>query len=295
MSHAAAQPTAQLIDGKAAAKKLCAELAQKLPQLTAQGIVPHIAFIRVGDDAASLSYVRSKQRLAAKLGLKSSEHTLPATTNAETLAALIAQLNANPDIHGILLQLPLPETLHAAAFLALIDPAKDVDGFHPLNVGLLAQATPAFVPCTPQGCMRLLHSLPIKLAGLRALVLGRSAIVGRPMAQLLLQANCTVTIAHSASRNLPDLCANADIVVAAIGRPHFIDGAWLKAGAIALDVGLTRHNNQLCGDIEPVSAAGKAAFLTPVPGGVGPMTVACLMHNVMLAASRQHSLPQDMP
>lgn len=283
--------TATIIDGRAVAERLRKRIATRTAELARQGLVPGLAVVLVGDDPASQIYVGSKTKQAAAAGLKHFDHRLPAATSTAALIALVEKLNAQPDVHGILVQLPLPAAVDSAAVLAAIDPAKDVDGFHVINAGRLALGQEATVPCTPLGCLSLIREVTQDLAGKRALVVGRSNIVGKPMAQLLLQNDCTVTIAHSRTRDLPQLCREAEILVAAIGRPNAIAGDWIRAGAIVIDVGINRvtgadGKNKLVGDVDYQAALANAAAITPVPGGVGPMTIACLLLNTVNAAIR---------
>ncbi|HUZ67920.1 MAG TPA: bifunctional methylenetetrahydrofolate dehydrogenase/methenyltetrahydrofolate cyclohydrolase FolD [Beijerinckiaceae bacterium] len=294
---------ALVLDGKAIAARVTARVAAEAAELTAQGARPGLAVVLVGEDAASQVYVRSKGRTAESCGFHSVQHTLPANTSEAELLSLIARLNADREIHGILVQLPLPAHIDSTRVLESVLPGKDVDGFHPVNAGLLAigDAARAFVPCTPAGSMILLHeaakALDLKLSGMNALVVGRSNIVGKPMARLLLNENCTVTVAHSRSRDLPDLVSRAEILIAAIGRPEMIPGAWIRTGALVIDVGINRiagegldangkQRTRLVGDVGFAEAVKKAAAITPVPGGVGPMTIAMLMANTALAARR---------
>ncbi len=277
--------TAAIIDGKACAAALLAEVAARVDIGKARGITPCLAVVLVGDDPASQVYVRSKEKRASEVGIAARDHRLPASTTTADLLALVADLNADPAVHGILVQLPLPAGVDSDAVLLAIDPAKDVDGFHPDNLGRLVLGRPRFVACTPQGCMRLLAAAGVDVAGRRALVVGRSTIVGKPMAQLLVHAHATVTIAHSRTRDLPAEVAMADVVIAAIGRAEHIRGAWLKPGAVVIDVGMNRRpDGRLVGDVEYSAAAERASAITPVPGGVGPMTIACLLSNVVDAA-----------
>jgi methylenetetrahydrofolate dehydrogenase (NADP+)/methenyltetrahydrofolate cyclohydrolase len=280
--------TARVIDGAACAKKLRAKLAEQIKE---KRITPGLAVVLVGENPASQVYVRNKSRAAEEIGMKSWTHALPAETTQAQLLAQIALLNNDPAVHGILVQLPLPKQINTQAIIAFVDPGKDVDGFHPVNAGKLSLGLPAFVPCTPQGCMILLREALGDLAGKKALVLGRSNIVGKPAAQLLLQANCTVTIAHSRTRNLPDECRAADILIAAIGKPEFVRGDWVKEGAAVIDVGINRIDDpanpgktRLVGDVAFAEASKRAGAITPVPGGVGPMTIACLLQNTLQAA-----------
>jgi methylenetetrahydrofolate dehydrogenase (NADP+)/methenyltetrahydrofolate cyclohydrolase len=282
--------TATIIDGRAAAERLRERIAARTAQLAQQGLVPGLAVVLVGDDPASQVYVGSKTKQAAAAGIKHFDHRLPATTNTAQLIELVQQLNARPDVHGILVQLPLPSGVDSAVVLGAIDPDKDVDGFHAVNAGRLALGQPATVPCTPLGCLILIREVVPSLAGKRALVVGRSNIVGKPMAQLLLQNDCTVTIAHSRTRDLPQLCREAEILVAAIGRPKAIAGDWVRPGAVVIDVGINRTTvdgkNKLVGDVDYEGALAHAGAITPVPGGVGPMTIACLLMNTVNAAIR---------
>ena len=288
--------TATLIDGKNFAARLRIGIAAQAAQLKAEhGVIPGLAVVLVGEDLASRIYVRNKGRQAREVGINSFEHHLPATTCQTELLAHIARLNQDPAVNGILVQLPLPSQINPNAVIEAIAVSKDVDGFHPLNTGLLAVGGVAMVPCTPLGCMMLLKDRLPNLAGLRALVLGRSNIVGKPMAALLLRENCTVTQAHSRTRNLADECRRADIVVAAIGQPEMVKGDWLQPGATVIDVGINRlptpdGKGRLVGDVEFASAIQVAGAITPVPGGVGPMTIACLLLNTLTAACRQHGI-----
>jgi len=282
---------AQPISGTAYAERLRAEVAAGVSELKAAcGVVPGLAVVLVGEDPASQVYVRNKVKQTEAVGMVSSHYVLPADTTESALLSLIAQLNADPAVHGILVQLPLPRAIDSKAVIEAIDPAKDVDGFHTRNVGLLWTEGEGFVPCTPLGCMHLLRSVRTDLAGLHAVVVGRSNIVGRPMAALLLNASCTVTIAHSKTRDLPALCRTADILVAAVGRPQMIRGDWVKPGAIVLDVGINRVEvdglSRLVGDVQYDEASAVASAITPVPGGPGPMTIACLPANTLDAARR---------
>ncbi len=255
---------------------------------------PGLAVVLVGDDPASKVYVANKARQTVLAGMKSFEHRLPADTRQEDLLSLVRQLNADPAVHGILVQLPLPKHLDADAVIAAIDPDKDVDGLTVTNAGRLAAGLPGLVPCTPLGCLLLLRDGVADLTGLHAVVIGRSNLVGKPIAQLLLQQNCTVTIAHSRTRDLPALCRTADILIAAVGRPELVRGDWVKPGAIVIDVGINRvpvatGKTRLVGDVAFAEAAEIAGRITPVPGGVGPMTIACLLRNTLTAAQRMQS------
>jgi methylenetetrahydrofolate dehydrogenase (NADP+)/methenyltetrahydrofolate cyclohydrolase len=289
--------TAEIIDGKAFAARVRGMVAQGVADLKAQGITPGLAVVLVGEDPASQVYVRSKGRMTVEVGMNSYEHRLPAETPEAELLALVARLNSDPAVHGILVQLPLPKQIDEASVLAAIDPAKDVDGFHISNVGLLATGQKAMVPCTPLGSLMLLRDHLGSLAGLEAVVIGRSNIVGKPMAQLLLRDSCTVTVAHSRTRDLPGVVRRADIVVAAVGRPEMVKGDWLKPGAVVIDVGINRvpgegGKDRLVGDVEFEGAARVAGAITPVPGGVGPMTIACLLANTLTACCRANGLPE---
>ena len=277
--------TARLIDGKAVAAALRAALATRVAALPFR---PGLAVILVGDNPASTVYVRNKDRAAAAAGLSAHTIRLPATTPEAALLAEIARLNADPAIDGILVQLPLPPQIATQRVLAAIDPAKDVDGFHPLNVGALAAGQPGLVPCTPLGVMRLLAASDVAPRGARAVVLGRSAIVGRPMAALLLAADATVTVAHSRTRDLPGECRRAEILIAAVGQAGLVRGDWIAPGATVIDVGINRGaDGKLTGDVDFAAAVEVAGAITPVPGGVGPMTIACLLENTLTAALRR--------
>ena len=280
--------TASIIDGKAVAATLRSQVAEGVATFQAQtGRAPGLAVVLVGEDAASSVYVRSKGKATVAAGMISVEHRLPADAEQAALMALVAALNADPAIDGILVQLPLPSHMDAQAVISAIDPNKDVDGFHPANAGRLATGLPALVPCTPLGCLMLLRSVHPSLSGLDAVVVGRSNIVGKPMAQLLLGESCTVTIAHSRTRDLPARLRAADIVVAAVGIPQMIQGDWIKPGATVIDVGINRTEAGLVGDVDFASAVEIAGAITPVPGGVGPMTIACLLRNTLEAACRR--------
>lgn len=283
--------TAALIDGRAVAERLRQRVAQRTAELAAQGLTPGLAVVLVGDDPASQVYVASKTKQATEAGIRHFDYRLPASATTPELIALVHELNARDDVHGILVQLPLPRDVNSSAVLGAVDPAKDVDGFHAVNVGRLALGEDAIAPCTPLGCLMLIREVTHDLAGKRALVIGRSNIVGKPMAQLLLQNDCTVTIAHSRTRDLPQLCQESHIVVAAIGRPKAVAGEWIRPGAIVIDVGMNRIDvgggkTKLVGDVDFESAATRADAITPVPGGVGPMTIACLLMNTVNAAMR---------
>lgn len=286
--------TTTLLDGKAAASRLKAALTDKISLLKNKGNQIGLAVVLVGADPASDVYVRSKGKQTVEVGMASFEHRLPAETTQAELLALVERLNRDDAVDGILVQLPLPKQIDPEAILRAIDPAKDVDGFHPVNVGLVATGGPGIVPCTPLGSMMLIKSVQSDLSGAHAVVVGRSNIVGKPMAQLLLQQNCTVTLAHSRSHDLPRLAREADILVAAVGRPEIIRGSWIKPGAIVIDVGINRITDggrtRLVGDVAFEEAAAVARALTPVPGGVGPMTIACLLHNTLHAAVARRGL-----
>ena len=291
-----ADTAAKLVDGKVYAERLRAQVAGEVAELRANhGLQPGLAVVLVGDDPASEIYVRPKGEHSLAVGMHSVTHRLPADTSQHDLLRLVAELNVDPLIHGILVQLPLPKPLDERAVLAAINPDKDVDGLHVVNAGRLAIGQPALTPCTPLGCMILLRETVGDLAGLRAVVVGRSVLVGRPIAQLLLQADCTVTIAHSRTRDLPGLCRTADIAVVAIGKPEFVRGDWIKPGAAVIDVGINRlpadnGKSRLVGDVAFAEALKVAGHLSPVPGGVGPMTVACLMYNTLQEARRAAGL-----
>jgi methylenetetrahydrofolate dehydrogenase (NADP+) / methenyltetrahydrofolate cyclohydrolase len=293
--------TATRIDGKAFAATVRGKVAKGVAALnTAHGITPGLAVVLVGEDPASQVYVRNKGLQTVEAGMASFEHKLDVETPEADLLALVAQLNADPAVHGILVQLPLPKHIDEAKVLSAIDPAKDVDGFHVLNVGLLGTGQKAMVPCTPLGCLMMLRDHLGDLSGLNAVVVGRSNIVGKPMAQLLLGDSCTVTIAHSRTRDLAEVCRRADILVAAVGRPEMIPGDWIKPGATVIDVGINRipapekgeGKTRLVGDVAYDSAVQVAGAITPVPGGVGPMTIACLLANTLTACCRANGLPE---
>lgn len=285
-----------LIDGKAFSANVRQRVAAHVEKLKEKGITPGLAVVLVGEDPASEVYVRNKGIQTREAGMNSYEHKLPADTTQETLLAVVEQLNADDAVHGILVQLPLPDHLDSEAVLNAIDPAKDVDGFHILNVGLLATGQKSMVPCTPLGCLMMLRDRLGDLSGLNAVIVGRSNIVGKPMAQLLLRDSCTVTIAHSRTRDLAEVCRGADILVAAVGRPRMIPGSWIKPGATVIDVGINRiqegGKTRLVGDVDFDAAQPVAAAITPVPGGVGPMTIACLLANTLTACCRAAGLPE---
>jgi methylenetetrahydrofolate dehydrogenase (NADP+)/methenyltetrahydrofolate cyclohydrolase len=289
---------ARIIDGKGFALDLRTRIAAQVAALKeSQGLEPGLAVVLVGDDPASQVYVRNKGQATLAAGMRSFEHKLPDTVDQATLVALVERLNRDPAVNGILVQLPLPRQIDPAAVIATIDPAKDVDGFHVENAGRLALGLPGLVPCTPLGCMMLLRDTVGDLKGARALVLGRSAIVGKPMASLLLAADCTVTVAHSRTQDLAGECRRADILVAAVGRPEMVRGDWIKPGATIIDVGINRvagaveGKTRLVGDVAFAEAAEVAGAITPVPGGVGPMTIACLLLNTLTATRRQNGIP----
>ncbi|HVI04474.1 MAG TPA: bifunctional methylenetetrahydrofolate dehydrogenase/methenyltetrahydrofolate cyclohydrolase FolD [Sphingomicrobium sp.] len=288
--------TARRIDGKAAAQAIRERVGAFVPEFERlTGRAPGLATVLVGEDPASAVYVRSKNRATAEAAMVSFAYNLPDTTSEEQLLQLVTDLNANERVDGILVQLPLPPQINAPRVIETLDPAKDVDGFHPLNAGLLATGLPALVPCTPYGCLHLLKGELESLSGLNAVVVGRSNIVGKPMAQLLLGENATVTIAHSRTRDLANVVRQADIVVAAVGRAAMIRGDWIKAGAVVIDVGINRvatddGKGRLVGDVAYDEAAEVASAITPVPGGVGPMTIAMLMRNTLVAAHRRADL-----
>jgi len=276
---------ARIIDGKATAAALRAEIGREVAAIkAARGIVPGLHVVLVGEDPASKVYVASKEKLAVEIGMNSVAHRLPADTTEAQLLAKLAELNADDSVDGILVQLPLPKHIDTGRIIDAIDPAKDVDGLHPINAGLLAGGKNGLVPCTPLGSMLLLKQALPSLSGLDAVVIGRSELVGRPVAQLLLQADCTVTIAHSRTRDLPAVVKRADIVIAAVGRPRMVKGDWIKPGATVIDVGINRlPDGKLTGDVDFAEAVKVAGAITPVPGGVGPMTIACLLKNTLTA------------
>lgn len=290
--------SAIIIDGKAIAQDLRAKIAAAAADLkTKHGLVPGLAVVLAGNDPASEVYVRSKSKAVIDGGMRSFDHKLPADVTQDQLMRLVAQLNADDSVHGILVQLPLPKQIDAAAVLNAIDPAKDVDGFHPVNVGRLSTGLPALVPCTPVGSVRLAKSVRGSLAGLEAVVLGRSNIVGKPLAQLLLAENATVTIAHSKTRDLADVCRRADLLFAAVGQPEMVRGNWIKPGSTVIDVGINRvpgdaGKTKLVGDVAFNEAKEIAGAISPVPGGVGPMTIACVILNTLRAACMSKGLPE---
>ncbi|HZH53921.1 MAG TPA: bifunctional methylenetetrahydrofolate dehydrogenase/methenyltetrahydrofolate cyclohydrolase FolD [Microvirga sp.] len=291
--------SATIIDGKAYAAGLRARIAGAVEGMARQGVTPGLAVVIVGEDPASQIYVKNKARQTVEVGMRSFEHVLPTSTSEAELLALVAQLNADSAVDGILVQLPLPKQIDAQKVIEAIDPAKDVDGFHPMNAGKLMTGVPGLVSCTPLGCLLLIRSVRPDIAGLDAVVVGRSNIVGKPMAQLLIGQSCTVTVAHSKTRDLPQVCRRADILVAAVGRPEMVRGDWVKPGAIVIDVGINRVPNpaagegktKVVGDVAYAEAAERASAITPVPGGVGPMTIACLLRNTLEAACLRRGLP----
>jgi methylenetetrahydrofolate dehydrogenase (NADP+)/methenyltetrahydrofolate cyclohydrolase len=282
--------SATIIDGKAAAAQVRADVAAQVAGLVRQGRpAPGLAVVLVGEDPASQVYVRNKARATREVGMLSVEHKLPATVSEAELLALVRELNRRPDVHGILVQFPVPGHIDMVKVIETIDPAKDVDGLHPVNAGRLASGARALAPCTPTGCLILARSVRPDLTGLEAVVIGRSNLVGRPLAQLLLGANCTVTIAHSRTRDLPAVARRADLLIAAIGRPEMVRGDWVKPGAVVIDVGINRvagrnGKDRLVGDVAFEEARVVAGAITPVPGGVGPLTIACLLQNTLKAA-----------
>ena len=283
--------TGKLLDGKAIAEKVRAEVKTEVARFVAEhGRAPGLDVVLVGDDPASQVYTRNKEKSSNEVGMRGRLHRLPASTTEAELLALVKALGDDPAVDGILVQLPLPKHIREQAVLDAVDPQKDVDGFHPINAGLLASGRPGLVPCTPRGCMRLLAEAGTALAGARAVVVGRSNIVGKPMAQLLLAAHATVTIAHSRTKDLAAVCREADVLVAAVGKARIIEGDWVKPGATVIDVGMNRTpEGKLCGDVDTEAALGRAAWVTPVPGGVGPMTIACLLGNTLTAAKAREA------
>ena len=289
--------TARIIDGKTIAAELRGKIAAEVKRLSTQhGVTPGLAVVLVGNNPASLSYVGSKAKVTVETGMRSFDHRLPETVSQADLLALVQRLNSDPAVHGILVQLPLPPQIDAQRVLNAIDPGKDVDGFHPINAGRLASGLPALAPCTPLGCIMLAKTVHASLAGLEAVVIGRSNIVGKPLVQLLLAENATVTVTHSRTRDLPAVCRRGDLLFAAIGRPEFVRGDWIKPGATVIDVGINRvpaagGKSRIVGDVAFAEASQVAGALTPVPGGVGPMTIACLMVNTLRAACAIARLP----
>lgn len=277
--------SATVINGKTVAATLRGEVARQVEAFRAEhGRPPGLATVLVGDDPASAVYVSGKQRACAEVGIEAFDHRPPADISEAALAALIAELNSDPAVSGIIVQLPLPEHLDGTALTGLVDAAKDVDGLSATSAGLLALGRPGLRPCTPLGVLELLRSVDAEIEGAEAVVIGRSNLFGKPMAQLLLAENATVTVAHSRTRDLGGVCARADILIAATGRPRMVKGDWVKSGAIVIDVGITRTDAGLVGDVDFEAARERASAITPVPGGVGPMTIACLLRNTLLAA-----------
>jgi methylenetetrahydrofolate dehydrogenase (NADP+)/methenyltetrahydrofolate cyclohydrolase len=282
---------AKIIDGKAVAASVRTQVAEEVLQLKDKGVTPGLAVVIVGDDPASRTYVNNKKKACAQVGVYSEEYALPASTSQQELLDLVDQLNHKKDIHGILVQSPLPKGLDEAAIVEAINPNKDVDAFHPLNVGRIMIGNFHFLPCTPAGVIELLHSANVDICGKNCVVIGRSNIVGKPMAMLLLHNNGTVTICHSKTKNLTEICQNADILVAAIGKPKFVTADMIKPGAVVIDVGMDRdENGKLCGDVDFANVEKKASYITPVPGGVGPMTIAMLLKNTIVAAKIQNGI-----
>jgi len=291
-----AKISATIIDGKTIAADLRATVKAQAAHLrAARGIVPGLAVVLIGDDAASQSYVASKSRAVVEVGMRPFDHHLPAGVSEAELLALVQKLNADPAVHGVLVQMPLPPQISAKLIVASIDPDKDVDGFHPLNAGRLVTGLPALAPCTPIACIKLIKTVWPSLAGCEALMVGRSHIVGNPLAQLLLKENATLTIAHTKSRDLPALCRRAEILCVAIGHAEYIRGEWIKPGATVIDIGINRVSaggkSRIVGDVNFAEALEVAGAITPVPGGVGPMTIACLLSNTLRAACMQAGLP----
>ena len=289
--------TARIIDGKAIAAELRAAVGVETRALIARhNLTPGLAVVLVGENPASKAYVGSKSKAVIETGMRPFDHHLPENTSEQELVVLVNTLNADPAVSGILVQLPLPPQIDASRIIATVDPDKDVDGFHPLNAGRLASGLPGLAPCTPLGCIKLAKTVYPSLAGMDAVVIGRSNIVGKPLAQLLLAENATVTIAHSRTRDLPALCRRSDLVFAAIGRPEMVRGDWIRPGATVIDIGINRiardgGKSRLVGDVNFAEAAAVAGAITPVPGGVGPMTIACLLVNTLRAACMQAGLP----
>lgn len=280
-----------IIDGKAVSRAVREQVAAETAQLKEKGIVPGLAVIIVGEDPASQVYVNNKEKACAEVGFYSEKFALPESTTQQELNALVEELNARKDINGILCQLPLPDHLNDKEVINLISPEKDVDAFHPVNVGAIMIGDYNFLPCTPAGVMELIHSTGVDISGKKAVVIGRSNIVGKPMAMLLLHENATVEITHSKTKNLSEITSQADILVAAIGKAKFVTADMIKDGAVVIDVGMNRdENGKLCGDVDYASAADKCSFITPVPGGVGPMTISMLMKNTLTAAKLQNGL-----
>jgi methylenetetrahydrofolate dehydrogenase (NADP+)/methenyltetrahydrofolate cyclohydrolase len=289
--------TAKIIDGKAIAAQLRTKVAAEVQRLkVTNGVTPGLAVVLVGENPASAVYVRSKGKQTVEAGMRSFDHRLPETVSEAEVLALVQQLNADPAVHGILVQLPLPKQIDSQKVLNAIDPAKDVDGFHPVNAGRLATGLPALTPCTPLGCVILAKTVHPSLEGMEAVIVGRSNIVGKPLIQLLLNENATVTVAHSKTRDLPAVCRRADVLFAAVGRAEMVRGDWIKPGATVIDVGINRvptgdGKGRIVGDVAFAEASEAAGAITPAPGGVGPMTIACLLVNTVRAACAIHGLP----
>lgn len=277
------------IDGRAVANEVCARVALEVKELALKGVKPGLAVVMVGDNPASRTYVNNKKRACAEVGIYSEEYLLPESTSQEELMTLVDMLNTKSDINGILVQSPLPSNLDEKAVVEAINPEKDVDSFHPSNVGRIMIGNFRFLPCTPAGVIELIHSENIEIAGKNCVVIGRSNIVGKPMAMLLLHYDGTVTICHSKTKNLKEICHNADILVAAVGKPRFVTADMIKPGSVVIDVGMNRdENGKLCGDVDYINVEKVASYITPVPGGVGPMTIAMLLKNTVVAAKRQN-------
>jgi methylenetetrahydrofolate dehydrogenase (NADP+) / methenyltetrahydrofolate cyclohydrolase len=284
--------SARILDGKAIAAKLRAKVVADVRALATRGVVPGLAVVLVGDDPASEVYVRSKTKAVQEAGMRSFDHRLPATTGEAEILTVVDRLNRDPQVHGILVQMPLPNGIGPARIIGTIDPRKDVDGFHPFNMGRLSLGLPGLVPCTPLGCILLAKTVHASLAGMEAVVVGRSVIVGRPLVELLLRENATVTVAHSKTRDLPAVCRRADILITAMGRAETVRGDWIRPGATVIDVGINRvagdgGKARLVGDVAFAEGVRVAGAITPVPGGVGPMTIACLLANTLQAASQK--------
>lgn len=284
--------SARILDGKSIAAVVRGEVKEAVGRLHARGVLPSLHVVLVGDDPASAVYVRNKARACEEVGIRGVTHHLPATTTEAEVLALLHRLNGDPEVDGVLVQLPLPAHISTDRVIDAQDPARDVDGFHPVNLGRLVSGREGLVACTPAGCMRLIQETGISLAGKRAVVLGRSLIVGKPMALLLLAAHATVTVCHSRTRDLPARVAEADVVVAAIGKARMVEGSWIQEGAVVIDVGMNRDaEGRLCGDVDFEGASRQASWITPVPGGVGPMTIAFLLRNTLIAACARRGLP----
>lgn len=288
--------TTRILDGKKTAASVRSEVARRVAALRARGVAPGLCVVMVGDDPASLVYVRNKDRAAKEAGFEVRTEILPASTRQAELVALIDRLNRDAAVHGILVQLPLPRGLDADAIVRRVLPSKDVDGLHPANVAALWMGEAGLVPCTPSGCIEVLDRHGLDIAGKRAVVIGRSALVGKPLAALLLARHATVTLAHSRTRDLPAVAREAEILVAAVGRPKLVQRDWIRPGAVVLDVGINRQEDgRLCGDVDFHAALGRAGAITPVPGGIGPMTIAMLLSNTALAAARAAGIAEEIP